>query len=80
MKHNFYYHNCIYLKQIFIDKGLNSYVKSICKYWKIDLNRLKMPDNEVICCLNKSPYTTCNCKHFKDKSNQKQLLDFMEMK
>lgn len=74
-KNNPYYLKCMYLKTVFVDKGIYSYCKYICTLWGdvISTNKIK-----TFCCISNSPYMGKNCKYFKDKSGYEQSILFKE--
>ena len=65
----------MYLKTIFVDRGLHSYVKNICTLFGMNLNQKGVIP---MCCINNSPYQDQNCKYFKDKSGTMQTVLFKE--
>ena len=75
MNRNQYYHRCRYLKTVFVDRGLHSYVKNICTLFGVNLNQKGIIE---MCCINNSPYQDQNCKYFKDKSGTIQVTLFKE--
>ena len=77
---NPYYGRCVYLKWIYAKQTAlcNSYskVKGVCKIYQCNVYDIHLKDDNVMCCVNVSPYTKKNCLYFKDKDNQRQLGDF----
>ena len=77
MSKNQYYHRCKYLKMVFVDRGLHSYVKNVCTLFGVNLNQKGI---ETMCCISNSPYMDKNCKYFKDKSGTIQTVLFEKEK
>ena len=73
MNRNSYYPRCKYLKTVFVDCGLHSYVKNVCTLFGMNLNQKGI---QIMCCINNSPYQDQNCKYFKDKSGTTQTILF----
>ena len=73
MTNNQYYHRCKYLKTVFVDRGLHSYVKNICTLFGVNLNQKGIRE---MCCVNNSPYQDQNCQYFVDKSGTVQTVLF----
>ena len=79
-KYNEFYNNCKYLQFIYPKNYSINHKKVIgyCKYYMIDIYKLRMKDG-IMCCINKSPYTFCNCKFFKSKNKNMNIFDYMNV-
>ena len=71
---NPYYQRCMYLKTTFIDQGISSYCKHVCTLFGHSI--AERNGMKLMCCISNSPYTTKNCKYFKDPSGTEQTTLF----
>ena len=80
MPKNPFYDQCVHQKWIYATQTAlcNTYSKVICrcKKYQVNVYDIKLKDDNIMCCVNPSPYTQLNCKYFKHEKNQTQLGDF----